>query len=99
MIQPLSPALIPVVEDENGGYHAPGGYSVVNRTVRLKARVFFPADAPGVTDPAQIAAEALAYTQKGIYLSTIGLGLEFNDALLNELARQGQGGRTSPCVA
>jgi Ca-activated chloride channel homolog len=46
----------------------------------------------GITDPAQIAAEALAYTQKGIYLSTIGLGLEFNDALLSELARQGQGG-------
>jgi Ca-activated chloride channel family protein len=46
----------------------------------------------GVTDPAQIAADALAYNQRGIYLSTIGLGLELNDALLSQLADQGQGG-------
>jgi Ca-activated chloride channel family protein len=46
----------------------------------------------GVTDPARIAADALAYNQRGIYLSSIGLGLEFNDALLSELARQGKGG-------
>ena len=46
----------------------------------------------GVTDPAQISADALAYNQRNIYLSTIGLGLEFNDALLNQLARQGKGG-------
>lgn len=46
----------------------------------------------GVTEPQQIAADALTYTQRGIYLSTIGLGLELNDALLNQLADQGQGG-------
>jgi len=46
----------------------------------------------GVTDPAQIAEEALAYTERGIYLSTIGLGLDFNDGLLSRLAEQGQGG-------
>lgn len=46
----------------------------------------------GVTDPAQIAADALAYTERGIYLSTIGLGLDFNDGLLIQLAEQGQGG-------
>jgi hypothetical protein len=48
----------------------------------------------GVTDPKAIAADALAYNQKGIYLSTIGLGLEFNDALLITLADQGKGGYT-----
>jgi hypothetical protein len=48
----------------------------------------------GVTDPKAIAADALAYNQKGIYLSTIGLGLDFNDALLITLADQGKGGYT-----
>ncbi|MFQ5854105.1 MAG: VWA domain-containing protein [Anaerolineae bacterium] len=46
----------------------------------------------GVTDPARIAADAARYNERGIYLSTIGLGLEFNDALLSQLARQGKGG-------
>jgi len=45
----------------------------------------------GVTDPDQIAREALAYNERGIYLSTIGLGLDFNDQLLSQLARQGKG--------
>ncbi len=45
----------------------------------------------GVTDPDEIAREALAYNERGIYLSTIGLGLDFNDALLSQLARQGKG--------
>jgi len=46
----------------------------------------------GVTDPGQIAEDALAYNDRGIYLSTIGLGLDFNDGLLIRLAEQGQGG-------
>jgi len=45
----------------------------------------------GETDPEQIARQALAYNQRGIYLSTVGLGLDFNDDLLSTLARQGQG--------
>jgi len=45
----------------------------------------------GITDPDQIAREALAYNERGIYLSTIGLGLDFNDELLSQLARQGKG--------
>ncbi len=45
----------------------------------------------GETNPARIAQQALAYNQRGIYLSTIGLGLDFNDDLLSTLARQGQG--------
>jgi Ca-activated chloride channel family protein len=45
----------------------------------------------GVTDPEGIAADAQGYNRRGIYLSTIGLGREFNDALLSRLAIQGQG--------
>jgi Ca-activated chloride channel homolog len=61
-----------------------------NFDVRRNNRVILLTDGianVGVTDPARIAADALAYNQRGIYLSTIGLGLEFNDALLSELAR------------
>lgn len=45
----------------------------------------------GTTDPAAIAADALKYNDQGIFLSTIGLGKEFNDALLSKLATQGKG--------
>jgi uncharacterized protein YegL len=45
----------------------------------------------GVTSADSIAAGALAYNQQGIYLSTIGLGMDMNDPLLSELARQGKG--------
>lgn len=48
----------------------------------------------GEIDPVKIAADALRYNEKGIYLSTIGLGLEFNDSLLIKLADQGEGGYT-----
>ncbi len=43
-------------------------------------------------DPGAIAAEARSYTERGIHLSAIGLGSDFNDELLSELAKQGQGG-------
>lgn len=45
----------------------------------------------GVTNPDRIAADALEFSQKGIYLSTIGLGMDMNDPLLSKLARQGNG--------
>lgn len=45
----------------------------------------------GVTEPAQIGLDARSYTEQGIHLSTIGLGNDFNDTLLSELAKQGQG--------
>jgi hypothetical protein len=45
----------------------------------------------GVVDPDKIASDAKRYNDKGIYLSTIGLGKEFNDALLSRLATQGKG--------
>jgi len=45
----------------------------------------------GITDPDRIAGDALAYNERGIYLSVIGLGLDYNDELLSRLARQGKG--------
>ncbi len=45
----------------------------------------------GLTNPERIAADALIYNRKGIYLSTIGLGIDMNDELLNTLADQGRG--------
>lgn len=45
----------------------------------------------GETDPERITADARAYNDRGIYLSTIGLGREFNDSLLIRLANQGKG--------
>ena len=45
----------------------------------------------GVTAPEAIAADARRYNERGIYLSTVGLGLDFNDELLSTLARQGKG--------
>lgn len=46
----------------------------------------------GVTDANQIASTAQQYNARGIYLATIGLGREYNDALLSQLATQGKGG-------
>ena len=45
----------------------------------------------GVTDPQAIAADAKAFNDRGVYLATIGLGHDVNDALLSELAIQGKG--------
>jgi Ca-activated chloride channel homolog len=65
-----------------------------NLDIRRNNRVILLTDGianVGVIDPARIAADALAYNNRGIYLSTIGLGQDFNDALLSQLARQGKG--------
>jgi Ca-activated chloride channel homolog len=45
----------------------------------------------GVTDPTQIARESLAFNDKGIDLSTIGVGLDLNKDLLHQLAKSGRG--------
>jgi Ca-activated chloride channel family protein len=45
----------------------------------------------GVTDPEQIASDALSYNRQGIYLSVIGLGMDLDDHLLSTLAQQGRG--------
>lgn len=51
----------PTVQDENSAYHDPGDFMTVNKAVPLKATVFFPAGAAGVTDPAQISAAGAPY--------------------------------------
>ncbi|HUQ32097.1 MAG TPA: VWA domain-containing protein [Pyrinomonadaceae bacterium] len=45
----------------------------------------------GVTDPGQIARNSLAFNDKGIDLSTIGVGLDLNKDLLRQLAKSGRG--------
>ena len=45
----------------------------------------------GVTEPEQIAANSLAFNERGIDLSTIGVGLDLNQDLLRQLAKSGRG--------
>jgi Ca-activated chloride channel family protein len=45
----------------------------------------------GVSNPAQVAADAKAYNDRNIYLSTIGLGTMLDENLLHRLAAQGHG--------
>jgi hypothetical protein len=42
------------VQDEMNFYHSPGEELITSRQVGMRARVYFPTDIPGVTDPAQI---------------------------------------------
>lgn len=72
------------------------GFQEVDRNfdIRRNNRVLLMTDGianVGETDPGRIAADALGYAESGLYLSTIGLGAEFNDQLLSQLARQGHG--------
>jgi hypothetical protein len=73
------------------------GFREVDRNydVRRNNRVILLTDGlanTGTTDPNRIAADARVYNDKGIFLSTIGLGKDFNDPLLSQLATQGKGG-------
>jgi Ca-activated chloride channel family protein len=45
----------------------------------------------GVTDPSQIARNSLAFNNRGIDLSTIGVGMDLNKDLLRQLAKSGRG--------
>ncbi len=45
----------------------------------------------GVTDPAAIAQTSLGYNDRGVDLSTIGVGQDLNGALLQTLAKSGRG--------
>lgn len=45
----------------------------------------------GVTEPAEIAKGSVQYNDKGIDLSTIGVGLDLNKDLLMDLAKSGRG--------
>jgi len=78
----------PVVTDENDDYFTPGGYIAVNRTIRLKAQVFYPADVAGVTNPAQISPVAPNYP---LIVIVHGNGHNYTsyDFLLTHFARNG----------
>ena len=45
----------------------------------------------GVTNPSEIARNSLTFNDRGIDLSTIGVGLDLNQDLLRELAKSGRG--------
>ncbi|HEX6183052.1 MAG TPA: VWA domain-containing protein [Pyrinomonadaceae bacterium] len=45
----------------------------------------------GVTNPSQIARDSLTFNDRGVDLSTIGVGLDLNKDLLRELAKSGRG--------
>lgn len=45
----------------------------------------------GVTDFERIVGDSKAYNDRGIDLTTIGIGLAYNDALMNRLAKEGRG--------
>ncbi|MEA2173465.1 MAG: Ca-activated chloride channel [Blastocatellia bacterium] len=45
----------------------------------------------GVTDPDKIAQDSLSFNDRGIDLSTIGVGLDLNKDLLRQLAKSGRG--------
>ena len=45
----------------------------------------------GVTDPSQIARDSLSFNDRGVDLSTIGVGVDLNKDLLRELAKSGRG--------
>lgn len=72
------------------------GFEEVERhfDIRRNNRVILMTDGVanrGEIEPEDIAADAKAYNDRGMFLSTIGLGLDLNDALLSTLANQGKG--------
>lgn len=72
------------------------GYKEAQKTFRKDAtnRVVLLTDGianRGTTDPAAIAAGSLVYNDKGIDLSTIGVGLDLDKDLLMKLAKSGRG--------
>jgi hypothetical protein len=84
----FGPAGSVTVQDENQQYHAPGNFSAVNVNVPRRAHVYFPADAAGVTNPAQISAVAASYP---VIVIVHGNGHSYTsyDTLLAHLARNG----------
>ena len=76
------------VDDENTAYAVPGAFSVLSRSVALKAHVRFPADAAGVTQPAQISVASADYP---VVVVVHGNGHNYTayDVLLHHLARNG----------
>jgi hypothetical protein len=75
------------VQDEAGGF-ASGTPTLVNRQVRMKAHVFFPADMAGVTNPSQISISQANYP---LVVIIHGNGHDYTtyDFLLAHFARNG----------
>lgn len=72
------------------GYHEALKYyrrDVTNRVILLTDGIAN----QGVTEPSQIARDSLTFNDRGIDLSTIGVGLDLNKDLLRELAKSGRG--------
>lgn len=78
----------PIIVDEDDDYFTPGDFIPTNRTVRLTANLFFPADVAGVTDPAQISPAAANYP---LIVIVHGNGQDFTayDFLLEHFAKNG----------
>jgi len=76
------------VQDEFGAYHESNPPMLVTRNVRMKAHVFFPADNPGVVDPALISSALPNYP---LIVVIHGNGHDYTsyDFLLQHLARNG----------
>lgn len=76
------------VQDSANQYHSSGVPNLVNRQLRLKAHVFFPADMPGVVDPAQISVVQPNYP---LIVIIHGNGQDYfaYDFLLQHFARNG----------
>ena len=72
------------------GYHE----ALVNFRRDMTNRVILLTDGianTGVTDPGRIARASLSFNERGIDLSTIGVGLDLNKDLLRQLAKSGRG--------
>ncbi|HWT03136.1 MAG TPA: VWA domain-containing protein [Pyrinomonadaceae bacterium] len=72
------------------GYHQ----ALVNYRRDVTNRVILLTDGianTGVTDPTRISRDSLAFNDRGIDLSTIGVGLDLNKDLLRILAKSGRG--------
>lgn len=76
------------VQDEIGSYHISNPPTMVNRDVRMKAHVFYPADEPNVEDPAQISSAQPDYP---LIVIIHGNGHDYTsyDALMQHFARNG----------
>ncbi|HKG14662.1 MAG TPA: VWA domain-containing protein [Pyrinomonadaceae bacterium] len=72
------------------------GYREAMKNYRVEAtnRVVLLTDGianQGVTDPEQMARDSLSFNDRGVDLSTIGVGLDLNKDLLRRLAKSGRG--------
>jgi Chlorophyllase enzyme len=78
----------PTITDESSSYFTPGGFVPTARTIRMQARVFYPTDVAGVTDPSQISNVNANYP---LIVIVHGNGHEFADYnfLLSHFAKNG----------